>query len=248
MGDPLHVYIDETGDRGTRSTSSPYFTFSAVCVRRSNNALVRDFMDSIKPALGLPAAAKPKWKRMTHLQRVAATLAIADLPVRLIFVCVPKASMRQTSKLVADPTAFYNYAARMLVERVSWLARTHHTTAHLTFEKVKGFPPSQLRSYLDLLRQRREPSTDWDHIHRDVRVDSPANIPALLVPDLTAGAWDAATRPDRETGLTEPAYLHNMAKLVYRSQQGKVLGYGVKVLGPTPDLCATPLWKLLTST
>ncbi|HEY8527365.1 MAG TPA: DUF3800 domain-containing protein [Acidimicrobiales bacterium] len=246
MGDArreiLRVYVDETGDRGTGPRSSPFFTFAAVAVRERDDHLVRTAAADICTAVGKPGETKLKWTKLQHLSRVRATQMIAELPVTLIYVCFPKCNLRADAALVTDHTAFYNYAARFVLERVSWLAKRNDQQAVVTFEKVRGFDPRQLTDYLDLLRGRSEPSVEWDNLSPNVRVDSPANVSGLVVPDLCAGAFDSATRPDGPTGLYEPVYLQALAPLVW-SPTGRTHGYGLKVLGPFDPLASLPWWE-----
>lgn len=238
----MRVYVDETGDRGTRPTSSPYFTFAAVCVRDANDKQVRDFMAGFTVRISKPPQTKVKWTTLTHYGRLAAVSAIRQLPVRLIYVSVPKVNLRAGCHLDANTGAFYNYAARLVVERVSWLARDQDLVAKITFEKVKGFAPSELTNYLDLLRRNRTETINWGQVHQQVRVDSPAHTRGLLVADLAAGAFDSATRADPSTGLYEPTYLCELAPLIWHRRGKSRMGTGLKVLGPSAPLQNLPWW------
>jgi hypothetical protein len=237
----LRVYIDETGDRGVKPRSSPYFTMVAVIVRDSNDHLVRDYSDQLKLQISKQPGAKTKWMDLRHLERVVAARSLAALPIRLVYVCVPKVNIRNGTALQSNSGAFYNYAARFLVERISWFAKRHQARAHMVFERVKGFPPSELTQYLHLLRGRQT-TIDWSHMSPNVRVDSPANYRALCAADVAAGIFDSATRPDLATGLVEPAYLLDVAPRIWRGPKGSVDSYGLKVLGSALPLEVLPWW------
>ena len=242
MTEIIRVYVDETGDRGYLAKSSPFFTFAAVCVREQNDHMVRDFMDSFKVRISKPPAAKPKWTKLTHLERRVAAEGIRKLPIRIIYISVPKVNLTHGAHMANTTPAFYNYAARFVVERVSWLAKDNKAMASLTFERVKGFKPSLLTDYIKLLRQQQVGSVDWQHVSPTVKVDSPANIRSLLVADLVAGAFDSATRSDPATGLVEQSYLETIAPLVWHRRNASMIGTGFKVLGSMAPFEALPWW------
>jgi hypothetical protein len=132
---------------------------------------------------------------------------------------------------------FYNYAARLIVERISWLVSNASGAAKLIFERVRGYPEGVLIDYLALLRSRSssDPSirVDWGAIHPKVRVDSPANLRGLSAADIAAGALDSAMRSDPHTGLLEPVYLETLAPVVMKfGTPARHLRFGLKALAP----------------
>lgn len=238
---PLYrAYIDETGDRGVGPKSSPFFTMAAVVVADRNDRQLRAALDCIRQNV---RSKSPRWKwtSMGHLERRFATLEIAKVNVRLVYVIVPKATLRASSKMAAHHGFFYNFVARLVVERISWLVARTGGACKMTFEKVKGYPANEVIDYLALLRQGNTQIT-WPAIHPEVRVDSPANVENLRAADIAAGAIDSAIRPDPTTGLYEPSYLFNLAPRIMRNQHGQVLGNGLKVLAPDGALDHLPWW------
>lgn len=214
---------------------------AAICVRDSNDDAVREFVDHLLVAISKPPGTRLKWTTMNHYERRVAADRMSLLPVRLIYVTVPKANLG-ASYITANTGGFYNFVGRMILERVSWLARDANATAHVTFEKVKGFPEKNTLDYFSLLRAQRTSPVAWDHLSQNIRIDSPANIRGLRTADLAAGILDAAMRRDPGTGLVEPCYFQSIASRLFRSKQGVCLGYGVKLLGPAGQLEMLPWW------
>lgn len=243
----FRAYIDEVGDRGSKPRSSRYFCMAAVVVRDTNDRRLRDeWLPKVCAGTGRPDGQVVKWRKLDHFGKRLATEAMVGLPVRIIYVVVPKATLRQTSAMAQSAGRFYNFAARLLVERVSRLVDEHDGVVKLTFEKVKGFPEHEVTSYFALLRRqagRPGMSIRWDAVHLDIRVASPGEVRGLCAANVAVGAMDFAIRPQAPTGLVEPAYLSNLAPLVWRGgNPPRVLRYGIKVLAPDDTALTEQSW------
>lgn len=242
----FHAYVDEVGDRGIGPKCSPFFAFCGVVIRDRNLHLVDPALDKVCAAGRRAPGSVVKWRKLNHLQKRLATELVGRLPVRLIYVVVPKDTLPAASGMAADHGKFYNYAARLLLERVAFLVDSHGGIAHPTFEKVKGFPTYVLTDYVAKLRTAQpRPSMliRWAALSKDIRVRGPAEVRALCLADIGAGALEAAIKPEENTGLREHAYLSNLAKVVHRSNTGEVLRYGIKVLGGDAPLVGLDWWE-----
>jgi hypothetical protein len=211
-----------------------------MVVRDTNDKRVRDCLEDIRTKARRDPGARLHWADLKHFHRRYAAQELAKLPIRLIYVLVPKLTIPRGSRLASEHGAFYNFAARLVVERISWHVEEQHGIAKLTFERVKGYPEHVLLDYLRLLRERAPGDTSihvtWDAIHPTVRVDSPANVKNLTAADLAAGALDSAVRPDLDTGLRETSYLFSLAPTVMRyGYPRRHLRYGLKALAPSPN-------------
>ena len=243
----VRAYVDETGDRGTKASSSPYFAFAAVICRDSNRQQLVDELDSLVADLNKPALTTLHWAQNIkhHHQRKLATQRLGALPIRIIYVGEPKSSVAGYLRNSTD--AYYNYLARIVVERIALFTRARgrdeRTTlkAKVTFGRVKGFHPSVLQSYLAKVRRRDDCAYVDAHLTSQVDVRGQAEERLLQWADIAAGAFDSAARPD-VYGNHEPAYLQNLVSRIYKSPQGKVLGWGVKTLGTYDWLTQTPDW------
>lgn len=243
----IRAYIDETGDRGTKTTSSPYFAFAAVICRDSNRQLLLDELDHLVDALGKPSGTTLHWAQNIkyHQQRKVATQRLGALPLRIIYVAVPKASL--AGYLQTSTEGYYNYLARIIVERIALFTRgrsreeTRSLTAKVTFARVRGFAPSILQTYLAKVRALDE-CAYWDgFLTRQVSVRGQAEERLLQWSDIAAGAFDSAARVD-PYGNHELSYLVNLSSRIDRSPQGQVLRWGIKTLGAYDWLTQIPNW------
>ncbi len=179
----LRVYVDETGDRGMKAASSEYFAFAAVICRDSNRRRLLGELDRLVADLRKPPNQVLHWSRnlKDHADRRLATARFGALPVRTIYVIVPKSSIRPGSYLASSSEAYYNYAARLLLERVGMFTRRQESRlrasgemtrlrAKVTFGRVKGFDPTVLRDYISKLR-RTTRSHSWEHLTPQLAVD-----------------------------------------------------------------------------
>lgn len=246
-GEIIRAYVDETGDRGTKPASSPYFAFAAVICRDSNRQIVADALDTLVTDLSKPAGTTLHWAQNIkyHQQRKVATQRLGALPIRLIYVGVPKSSVR--GYLQSSSEGYYNYLARIMVERIALFTRgrsrdeQQNLSAKVTFGRVKGFPPSVLQDYIRLVRQRDE-SAFWEvYLTKQVDVRGQAEERLLQWADIAAGAFDSAVRADAY-GNHEPAYLENLASRIDRAPTGQVLGWGIKTLGQYNWITTAPDW------
>jgi hypothetical protein len=243
----IRAYVDETGDRGTKPTSSPYFAFAAVICRDSNRQLLLGELDRLVADLAKPAQTNLHWAQNIkyHQQRKVATQRLGALPIRIIYVAVPKASL--AGYLRTSTEGYYNYLARIMVERIALLTRARSReekkplAAKVTFARVKGFAPSVLQTYLAKVRAFDE-SAWWDgFLTRQIAVRGQSEERLLQWSDIAAGAFDSAAGVD-QYGNHEPAYLMNLASRIDRSPQGQVLKWGIKTLGTYDWLTQNPDW------
>lgn len=248
-GSIIRAYVDETGDRGTKPASSPYFAFAAVICRDTNRQMLLDELDRLVDDMGMAAGTVLHWAQNIkyHGQRKVATQRLGALPIRLIYVAVPKTSLG--GYLQSSTEGYYNYLARIVVERVALFTRSRaraekvSINAKVTFGRVKGFPPSVLQDYLQKVRAWDD-CAHWEaYLTKQVDVRGQAEERLLQWADIAAGAFDSAARPDR-FGNHEPTYLTALASRVDRSPEGKTLGWGIKTLGSYDWLKSTPDWPV----
>jgi Protein of unknown function (DUF3800) len=115
----VRAYVDETGDRGTKPSSSPYFAFAAVICRDSNRQKLVDELDQLVSDLGKPTSTTLHWAQNIkyHKQRKVATQRLGQLPVRIIYVAVPKTAV--AGYLKSSTEGYYNFLA------ASWSNASH---------------------------------------------------------------------------------------------------------------------------
>jgi len=249
----LRAFVDETGDRGVKASSSRHFAFAAIICRDQNYALLIQELDKLTVALGKPLGQTLHWSQniKDHAARRLAVRTLAQLPVRTIFVVVPKISLVSGSYIAASTQGFYNYAARLMLERICLFTKGKELerakvapgttlTCKVTMGHVKGFNPAVLRAYVNKIRQTTT-YPPWHYLTPTLAVEGQSTARCLQWADMAAGAFDAAIKPDRY-GEVEPAYLKEMALLTYQ-ERGRTLGCGIKVLGDEKYITDLPWWR-----
>ena len=246
----LRAFVDETGDRGMRATSSPYFAFAALLVRDDNMLQLHAGLDGLVESLRKPPGHVLHWAQniKDHADRRLAAQTLGALPVRLQYVVVPKTSVRPGSLLAKSTEGYYNYAARLLLERIGLFTRRIERNAgggvearcKVTFGQVKGFNPTVLRDYVDKVR-RTSNDACWKYLTPTINVDGQKGTRALQWADIGAGALDSAIKGNRH-GMYETSYLAEIAKLIDRSPSQAVLDYGLKILGDNRMVTDLPWW------
>ena len=160
--DYIGIHVDETGDRGFSSKSSPYFCLAACAFRHSNAGIIVRAMEALNSALGRPLrhSIHAVDHLKTHDKLMEAVEHLSKLPVRVIYVVLPKASTPADSSMRGDDIHVYNYLARMLLERMSWFARDVGLVAHPVFAAVARMTRRRLDDYVSTLRHR-DTTIEW---------------------------------------------------------------------------------------
>lgn len=120
----------------------------------------------------------------------------------------------------------YNYAARFLVERLTWLAEDHGRKVNLYFESRATTSYTALQLYLRSL-QSDERTTIKAETIGEVRPVSPTWKGAQLA-DFYVSAAAEAVEPDLD-GYLEADYLLKIRHQLHRHPRRNVLSYGFKV-------------------
>jgi len=228
----FHCYIDESGDEGFQfnSGSSPWFFLAGIIVKVEDEPAVRHTVDEIVHRLWTSHAQKPPrvlhWKTLRYEQKMVVCQLVKDKPFCLIAVGMNKRHIWR-STAIADAHYLYQYATRLLLERVTWHVAAHGGWAALTFSNRARFRQELLCAYLrQVLTDRRasmKPVFDPDKIS----VAFPADVKMLQIADACASAVGAAFNPDFY-GNTHQCYLEGIKGRLYRGG-GRLLNYGLKL-------------------
>jgi hypothetical protein len=227
----FRVYIDESGDRGRSPSSSPFFIFAAVIVEDHDEPTVRAARTLLALDFQKPPATVLHWSENVkrHDMRRHAATTLGALPVTISYVVVDKKSLRQNSSQGMDQVQMHNYAARRLLERVSWFARDNNAEAIITFAHIKNFKYAAFLQYIQRLQHDPQCSIDWASIRGSLRTNSPDTLEILQVADLAAGALNLAITPN-QFNQVEAAYLFELAPRLYRRTSGPLTTYGLHVI------------------
>src|SRR4051794_15648868 len=115
MGRDLYrVYVDEAGDRGWSSGSSPCFILTGVVVRDSGERAVRNMLDGINARLYRAAGAELHWAKnlKPHAVRKFVSQLVAFSDSWIVAVVVTKQAYRSRQVHLQDPGVLYQYTVR----------------------------------------------------------------------------------------------------------------------------------------
>lgn len=226
----FNAYIDESGDNGFTwyddgTGSTRWFVLGAVVVRETNDRELSFVIDKIKERLNIPCEKPLHWVDRKHKQRKYITELISNKEFTFITVGMDKFEINPESKLREYP-ALYLYAARFLMERVSWFVDSHDGVVNCIFEHRENLSYDELRSYI------RSQIVDKDS---QIRPEVISGIQAkegwqfknLQVADACTGTVFNALETNK-FGHVEPTYFLNLRKKLYRRNE-KTLQYGLKL-------------------
>lgn len=246
----LGVYVDETGDRGISDKASPFFAMTALMVPAEDDWTVRYAAAGLRSVIhtSQPDQAKPlhwveHFKRKHTDRRFRAASALAGMPsAKVVHVIVPKEAARSAPGL-KDTSRFYNYTTRLLLERVAYAAANWpggQRLAILRLGTVRGMDHTATARYLDWVRANQAYNVPWRLIKWPPTWMG-TDWDGIQLADLHAGLLNSALTgaPDDEACA---ANLLLCKHQLYRSHTGRLLGYGVKVLGSDTTIVTGRSW------
>ncbi|MGW0795204.1 DUF3800 domain-containing protein [Streptomyces sp. NPDC002692] len=238
----LRVYVDETGDRGLKGKASPFFAMTAVLVPEEDDWTVRYAAGGLRTVIheSNPDSTTPlhwvdHFKAKHPDRRLRAARALASMPsAKVIHVIVPKSSVRTRAPGLVDGVRFYNYTARLLLERVAHAAKQWEGGPRLAIVRlgtVRGMDHTDTAGYLTRVRNGQCQTFDvpWVHI-KWPPVWSGTEWDGIQLADIHAGLLNVALTGDPEDEICAENLLLCKHQL-YRSPNGYLLGYGVKIIG-----------------
>lgn len=206
----VHVYIDETGDRGCAPNSSPIFGMAAVLLDDCGQHELRAAVDRLRVDFKVPAGKVMSWKEhvKTHdRRRHAAEVLGQTTDIQICYVYSVKSALRAGSYL-NDPQRFYNYVAYKTYKSVLWAARAWKgagVRVWTRFGHVRGHDHRTTESYVKS-QAAADPKVPHE-IEQGLRWVSANTYRESQAADLYGGFLKAALWPDGEFGYVEPAYL-----------------------------------------
>lgn len=224
----LHAFIDESGQRGHTDSASSHFLMSAIVVRDKNLPHLHDSLAALRVSLKRPEDSYLSWKNMrSHSERlhIAATIG-AQSWLRTITVVACKRHL-SPGEMTVDH--MYMYQFRLLLERLSWLARQHDDVVTYTLAHIKRFQIATLREYESNLRALPT-EIAWKNLDpKGGAIDQPQRDERLQFADLVVSAQATAFNPDR-FGNTERRYLEATVPAIYRhALTSPLTSYGLKM-------------------
>lgn len=206
----VHVYIDETGDRGRSPGSSPIFGMAAVIVDLTGAQEVQHAVDQLRTDFHVPSGKIMSWKDYvkTHdRRRRAAEVLGAVTHAKLCYVYSVKNSLRPGSYLDV-PQRFYNYVAFKMYKSVLWAARSWKGTEAKVWTRFGHVTKHDHATTDRYLRWQAavDPKVPHD-IEQGLKWVSAGKYKESQAADLYGGFLKAALWPSSPFGYVEPAYL-----------------------------------------
>ncbi|HWE90864.1 MAG TPA: DUF3800 domain-containing protein [Pseudonocardiaceae bacterium] len=238
----IHVYIDETGDRGASLKSSPIFGMAAIVLDEVGVPAVRSAISQLRGDFNVPADKVLSWKDYvkTHDRRKRAAKVLGAVTgIKVCYAYSVKSALR-VGTYRDDPQRFYNYVAFKMYKSVLWAARAwkgRGAKVWTRFGHVKNHDHRSTEKYIRQeaqLDQRvpfeMEQGLRW--VSADTYVESQAA-------DLYGGFLKAALWPQGEFGYVEPAYLLSVWHQI-RNSDTCAIPLGIMSMPSNALLCRNP--------
>lgn len=254
------AYIDEAGDPSLKRVrpidavgSTEWFAISAVVVGRHNDDKTTQWVAAINREIGAPNSQIIHFKDLSSHDRLRVAQHVSNLPLRIFVVASNKKNVRRykNARVEAFNTKqwFYNWMARILIERVTDycyrrairndLSRRH---VKFVFSQTGGHSYSQTSAYHELLKHQSRSnklvltkrSPRWEVMHHNLVENFPHYKRAgLQLADVAASSFYQAI-DNLDTGPCVTDYAIALSPKVAMDEQERKHDYGV-VLQPTPD-------------
>ena len=231
--DYLEVHVDETGDRGTKLSSSPYFFMTACAFRASKRQLLNTAMQYLNEVLERPlnhVIHSVKHLR-DHEKLIEASERLAAInDIRIFYVVIPKNSITKDTHVSLNTGYMYNFTSHLMLERISWLASSIGLPAQPTFASVRRLPHKNLDNYISLLKGN-ETKINWDRLMLPVSVIPANERIGLQWADIAGRALLRALVPSaKPPHRIEPIYLKTLAPIIWGERP--LESYGIHCIKP----------------
>lgn len=240
----LRSYIDETGDRGGGSGSSPVFGMASVIATDDGEASARATLRQLRTDFNTPAGRPMSWKadiRRDHSRAIHAAELLQAVEGLMVVYVVAKKDELDPGSYRDDITLLYNVTAYATLQRTLWAAqRFPGGSRHIEvrFGHVKKHDPTDTHNYFQIKRNMDASRVPfWLMTH--LSWVGAEKYEMSQVADLYAGFMKAATWPNN-FGRVEGAYLRAIWEQI-RKVNGCPLSLGF-MYRPRDDLARNSGW------
>lgn len=253
------MYIDEAGDEGFKISptfvgqqgSSRWFVVTAVVVPAQSDRQTAAAVNRIKTKLWpnlIPHKKVLHWRDLKHSQKRVALGELKSEQFRWLSVAMEKDQLKRDrfdSRIVRKDKPWikaplYNYATRLLFERLGKIAQSENQVLDVVFENRASLSIPDVTGYLNLLVTLPGPygaPTIPPGRIGSVTAQAKGTSKMLQIADVCAGALNNALEPNMY-GQIEESYLLTLATKIHRPQ-GHLWGYGLKLFPKeAPDCMA----------
>lgn len=225
MSKECTIYIDEAGDLGIKR-GTQWFVLTAVIVDKDKEPELRNIMKQIKGKLNLNNIHFRKLRDFNQKSYVVRELSKGSFIFVNVIVDTNKINIVSETEESKPAFLTYNYACRMLLERVSWYLRDTDRVGKICLSSRGTSRDQELIDYINdrLLNYERneiaskvftkiisKPATDWDMLQL-------ADVCA------TSAFYQYETN---SYGFIIPCFMQKLKPLLY-SRNGNYTSYGLK--------------------
>lgn len=224
-----NAYIDEAGDEGFVTPtvpgkgSSEWLIVGAVIVPEENDLALSHAVDDLRLLLKRPPPKPLHFRDLKHNAKRAAMdqLATYDFVACIVALWKPP---QGAGKAFPQPPYMYNWACRLLVERLSWYADEQSRQVNLFFSNRATTSYAKLQTYMNWMQNDPECQIRAGSISGFQPVNQTVKL--IQIADFYASAAYAALEPD-PFGNSEEDYLLRIKSQLYR-RNNNLLSYGFK--------------------
>jgi hypothetical protein len=237
------VRIDEHGDDGFKfpeygtKGSSLWLSLSAAVFKVADESEQVKCIDRVNKKLGRRPEKTLHFRDLTHEQKIVCSQEVARANFASVNVSVYKPNLTE-QQTFSQRGLLYNYASKLLLERVSWLCWTRYCdrarpisgdgSASVVFSQRRTFDPEKFSEYLRRLVGNEDSMINWKVIDpRDISDAPHGDLRGLQVADVLASSLGAALTPHPTSQIPEHRYLKALWGRVYR-HKGQVHTFGLK--------------------
>jgi len=248
MAEPLFAFFDEYGEEGFGGKASEWFVLSAALQAAEEAENVRACYKEFKGRCERQENWHFHFIKCEHRTRLAFIDTMRAAGYVFMSVAVHKASLNVTDNF-KRPYYLYFYAAKLVLERITWLCRAQNRFVQAAFfSSRRGLNGDDVAAYLALLREKAdglENSIHWAALEKmAVTVEDNKERIGLQMADLKASSVGQAISLHPHD-VSEPRYLLELKDHVYH-RKGTRLSYGLKFFPSlTAEMRAEPRFKWL---
>lgn len=227
--DIYNIYIDEAGDEGFKFDgrrghgSSDFFVLSALIVKKKDDINLAHIVNEIKTILNY----QPKdmesplhFYKLAHEKRKVCVSKLVNFKyfysITIVF------NKKELHKVFEHKQILYNYACKLLLERIIIFLKSQNSNANLIFEHRRNTKYEDLLSYISKTLSHK------DKYVLSAKALTKAQSKCLQLADIIASSTYKAFEPNQYDGDIESSYIESLCHNIY-AHQGRILGYGLKI-------------------
>lgn len=219
------VYIDEAGDLGI-NRGTKWFVLTGVIVESTEEQAIRAALKSIKSNLNIQNIHFRKLRNFE--QRSYVVNEIARQNFKFINIIIDTSAITIKGKTAKDLPSIltYNFACKMLLERISWLLLPLHETADIILSSRGTSRDKELIAYIKDKLLNYSNNSIYSNAIRTVTSKTAANWDMLQLADICATSIFYCHEINHY-GFVIPCYARRLAELLYK-KNNSILKYGMK--------------------